>query len=55
MTPKEALELIQNSLLATLPREKLKQHNEAFETIRRLVVDEIARRANADTDRLEKR
>ncbi len=55
MTPKEALELIQNSLLARLPQEKLKQHNEAFETMRKLVVDDMARRANADTDRLEKR
>lgn len=52
-TPTEALNLIQHSLLARLPQEKLKAHNDAFEVLRKLVVDDIARRKNsADTERI---
>ena len=48
MTSTEALNLIQHSLLARIPHERLKAHNEAFEILRKLVVDDIARRKNAD-------
>ncbi len=53
MNPTDALDLIQNSLLARLPQEKLKAHNEAFECLRKLVVDDLARRKNAESDRVK--
>ncbi len=53
MSGTEALALIQLSLLAKLPQEKLKAHNEAFEVLRKLVIEDATKRKRyADTDML---
>lgn len=55
MTGTEALELWRQYLLARLPGELLEQYNIAYEVLRKLVVDDIARRKNsAETEKYTK-
>jgi hypothetical protein len=53
MTPTEAFTLCSEQCLRTIPRERLDEYRSAIEILRRLVVDDIARKKNsADTQRL---
>jgi hypothetical protein len=53
MTPTQSLEKIRHFLWTRLPQEDLKDFNDAYEVLRKLVVDDIARRKNsAETEKI---
>lgn len=55
MTPTKALEMLRHYILARLPLEQVKAYNDAYEVLRKLVVDDIARKKNAqETDKIER-
>ncbi len=47
MTPTEALEKLRHFVLARIQQETVKDLNDAYEVLRKLVVDDIARKKNA--------
>lgn len=55
MTPTQALEMLRHFMLARIAQERLKELNDAYEVLRKLVVDDIARKKNAtETDKIIK-
>lgn len=53
MTPTQALEMLRHYIMSRLPAERLSEYNEAYEVLRKLVVDEIARKKNsAETEKI---
>lgn len=46
MTPTQALEMLRHFMLARIPAERVKELNDAYEVLRKLVVDDIARKKN---------
>jgi hypothetical protein len=56
MTPTQALEILRHFLMARLPQERLKEFNDAYEVLRKLVVDDIARKKNAtETEKIARK
>lgn len=55
MTPTQALEMLKHFLWARLPQERMRELNESYEVLRKLVVDDIARKKNAtETEKIVK-
>ncbi len=53
MTPTDALEMWRNFVSGRLPSERVCEHNQAYEVLRKLVVDDIARKKNsAETEKM---
>lgn len=54
MNPADALRFFTDYCMKHMPLGRLVEYNDAYEVLRRLVVDDVARRKNAETDRIVK-
>ncbi len=48
MTPTQALEILRHFLLVRVANDRVKELNDSYEVLRKLVVDDIARKKNQE-------